>query len=259
MSDVYFNNTKGDWFVANHNENATINRNSPSVAGFVQNLSMNRQSMCVQVQYRYHTCGACGEKMPETQLIEHHAKEHSEVPFIMDMYELFEIDERLKCLACDTEIIENSFDKHMALCHPHTMLDSDNHISYDANETGNTSEYQTNDTVLYSCMLCNASGVNKTNLRRHHSRAHPDVPSQTNIYEIAKIGVKIICDICGKQLNGDKIEKHRMKYHPDKYGKPNETADGFHNICISSRELERLRNDNRIYEHNERLYLKDSE
>lgn len=172
------------------------------------NIAMNRddlstgippgQSLCMQIQYRYYTCGACGEKMLESQLVQHHSKLHGEVPFIMDMYELFEIDERIKCRECDIEITD-SFDKHMALTHPQILLDStnQNYPTYDAsvNECEPNDNWQSEinerpNPVFCLCTLCNAS-VMKPHKRRHHRLTHPEVSAHVNIYESAEVIEKV--------------------------------------------------------------------
>lgn len=61
------------------------------------------------------------------------------------------------------------------------------------------------------------------------------------------------------------MENHRLKYHPDIYvearnktPEPLAPPDGFHNVCISTSELERLRGLDRIYEVDGRIHLKDT-
>lgn len=269
--------TEGDWFHSNLNENDVMNRYNPSVAGIYQDPpTIQIDSYFERVQHRRFVCGACAEKVLEENLTSHHSIMHPEVPFIMDMYELFEIDEQCQCVCCNVEVNESNFKTHLELFHPQILGDDVNQninpysqsvpmsYGFPYNSIGQ-STYGGAISKLYTCKACPSSGIHQSNLRRHHARQHPNIQATTNLFELASVSTKITCEICNKQLKMERIEKHRLKYHPDKYGERKDQTmevkkppEGFHNICISNSELERLKGLDRIYELNGRLHLKDS-
>lgn len=277
MSNGYFNSTEGDWFLSNLSDNDVMNRYNPTVAGVFQYPSTIKiESYFVRVQHRRFVCGACAEKVLEENLTGHHSIMHPEVPFIMDMYELFEIDEQYQCIYCNVEVMESNFQTHLGLFHPQIVGDDANQninpyvqsVPMNHGFTYNHFEQSTSGgaiSKLYSCIACSSSGIHQSNLRRHHARQHPNISATTNLFQLTTVSTKIPCGICNKQLKVERIEKHRLKYHPDKYGEgkdqtkeTKEPPEGFHNICISSSELELLKRSDRIYELNGRLHLKDS-
>lgn len=261
-----FRSSEGDWVQSNLSKHDMDDQVNLIEIGSIQNASVNHNNLYERIQHRLFVCGACGEKVIEPNLSKHHLLMHSELPFIMDMYELFEIDERIQCLACNVEILENNFTKHMALYHPDILLDSVNGNEQSievpqCEEQPSTTQVICNESRLYNCQLCNAHGISEENLPRHHSRAHPDVSDETNIFILTKIIRKITCDICYKQMKINRIDKHRLMHHPEKYGPEkmdSEIPEGFCQVLVSHEEIKRLQNLQRIYENKGRLYLKDS-
>ncbi|XP_055306383.1 uncharacterized protein LOC129570704 isoform X2 [Sitodiplosis mosellana] len=282
MSQEFFNSTEGDWFLSNLSDNDAMNWNNPSVAGVFQNPPKNQiDSLFTRVQHRHFVCGACGEKIPEENLTNHHSVKHSRVPFIMDMYELFEIDEQFQCLCCNYEILESNFQTHLELFHPEVMANCANEnvpltseyvnpepnqqstFDYPIHGANQQTIYSDATSRFYRCKACPSSGISQSNLNRHRSRVHPNIPAGTDLFQLIKVLTKIKCDVCKKEIKSDRIEKHRLKYHPDKFGEARsetpttEPSEGFHNICVSTSELERLTRLDRIYELNGRIHLKD--
>lgn len=279
MSNGYFNSTESDWFLSNSSDNDIMNRYNPTVAGIVQNPpTIHIASYFVRVQHRRFICGACAEKILEENLTSHHSNMHPEVPFIMDMYELFEIDEQYQCIYCNAEVVESNFQTHLELFHPQIIGDDANQninpyihsqsVPMSHGFTYNRYEQTTFGgaiSKIYACKACPSSGILQSNLRRHQTRQHPNIPA-ANLFELTSVSTKIPCDICNKHLKVERMEKHRLKYHPDKYGdgkerteETKEPPEGFHNVCISNSELERLKRLDRIYELNGRLHLKDED
>lgn len=286
--------SKVDCLPSNQNYNDGINGNSRLV-DFANPAKCQIDSLFTRVQHRQFVCGAYGEKIAEESLMGHHLAHHSEVPFIMDMYELFEIDERFQCSCCNYDIVESNFQTHLELFHPELMADNaEQNGPLSVESVYSTSEYWNSEAEqqstfdysnkvtdrhityndgskrFYQCKACPSSSINGSNLRRHHSRVHPDIPAGVNLFYLIKTTTKtpcekVKCDVCSKQIKSDRIDKHRLKYHPDKYGKDTqcepattEPPQGFHNICISTSELERLKHLDRIYQLNGRIHLKDS-
>lgn len=286
--------SKVDWLLPSQSYNDAINGNSRSMD--TANAATSQiDSLFTRVQHRHFVCGACGEKIAEKSLMGHHLAHHSEVPFMLDMYELFEIDEQFQCTCCKYDILESHFQTHLKLFHPELLADSASQNGplsvesvYSTPEYWNSEAEQQSPSDyfdqeidrrtthsdgtkrFYRCKACPSSSINGSNLRRHHSRVHPDVPANVDLFYLIKTTTKtpyekVKCDVCSKQIKSDRIDKHRLKYHPDKYGKEaqsepatTEPPKGFHNICISTSELERLKHLDRIYELNGRIHLKDS-
>lgn len=120
MTTGFFNSVEGAWLRLNSNNNDAANRHNSSVTKYQIN------SFFTRVQYRLFVCGACGEQIQHENLSNHHSEMHSEVPFIIDMYELFEIDEQFQCVCCNAEVLENDFQTHLEQFHSDVLADQIN-------------------------------------------------------------------------------------------------------------------------------------
>lgn len=70
-----------------------------------------------------YQCGACGKIVPEHSLNRHHNNKHSSIPFTIDMYELYELNERAKCHLCPRVMDMEEMYKHQKNVHPHIFKD----------------------------------------------------------------------------------------------------------------------------------------
>lgn len=251
MSNGFADGSNGNWLHSSLSDSDAINQNNLSMCDLNQTpATNNNQTNFTRIHYRRFMCGACGEKVLEQELMAHHSENHFEMPFIMDMYEIFEIDELVQCLVCNAEMSEEDFKEHSHTCHSGVEIGA----------AKSNQELQIGDSTIgiYNCKMCHARGLKEPNLERHHLRAHSYIPANTNIFDfthLITITKKIKCDVCGKQYNEKSLQKHRLKYHPDKC----ESSQGFRQIYISDNEFKLLQSLNRFYETDGRIYLKDSD
>lgn len=282
MSHDLGNDSNGNWFRSNVGDE---NQNGVPLHNAYQMPSVNYNRQFSWVQHRRLMCGACGETLQEHYLSQHHAKRHPGVPFIMDMYELVEIDERVQCLLCGAEMFEEDFEEHSQNSHfqsdkefvmPNMAMqkyaagDRSNQRSLPSPEPeDDPSKPQVTAIGIYDCKMCDARGIREPNIKRHHSRRHPNISADVDIFNfthLVTITEKIKCEICGKSYHEKRMEKHRLKYHPDKCeGKAIEesphqvkSSEGFRQVYMSDSEFELLQSQNRFYEIEGRIYLKDS-
>lgn len=179
----------------------------------------NEGKVFTRIQYHRYICGACGKEKLEKNLTKHHAKNHSDVPFTIDMYELCEIDDRIQCLICNADKFENDFEKHINDCHPEIC--NENKPLNVVWQIKPTRSYSHNDYM-------------KINYQQ--TMDGNQVP-ENDVFEIIQQPKKNLCDDCSKELH---------------------TPTGYRNVCISDSEFNRLLSHNRIHHDNGRLYLKDS-
>lgn len=313
MSHEFLNTAYGDWYLSHANDNDTIVQNHPVMPDiFELPSSFDPNPFYTKVQHCRYLCGACGENILEQNLTEHHASQHPGTPFIIEMYELFEIDERFKCEICDMEQFEADLKEHLTDCHRQEVINY-YYTPYEpsppllpplpppqpmplmplmAVDTFNDDNQPIADNEVmtvpghFLCLACGVSSIRQNNLQKHRKKLHANIPHRVNIFAQQPDRQKFKCSICEKWLFEKAIEKHCMKYHPDKYddkhsyGSPAAAAakaaavadgtttttpppnvpatDGFRNIRVSNTEFQRLQNKNQIYEFNGIQYLKDS-
>lgn len=216
-----------------------------------------------QIPCRRFTCGACGRRIIERNLQNHHKKEHSGVPFNVDMYELYEIGEHVQCNICFEEMPENLFNKHQQKFHP-------NEVTIDENSNGEIISRR------YKCGSCGGIMDEKI-LEKHHKKVHSDIAFTMDMYELYEINTKIMCQVCGMKTQDNEYQEHRQKYHSNVSFEQNTTVmeynktgldeevgleyyanQDFYNVCISNYEFQRLMQQQRIYSQNGQLFLADS-
>lgn len=289
MSYQCSNSPEGVWFESDLNMNLNANdasiQSTSTLAGMPESAQSDvYRSSYEKVQLRRYMCGACGENVLEDDLAEHHSTLHSETPFFIDMYELFEIDEQIHCLICDVKFFDHELTKHIQEFHIEKYFDWSN-SNYVPNPiidevTWPQTEHEIPQKIQavkvggnFKCRICRASNIQVANLMSHRSELHAAIPMKVNIFVRQPEREKYKCEVCGKLCATEKsFLKHRHKYHPDKYGDDatksqneriskveDELTTGFRNIRISHEEFERFLNRNRIYEANGHHYLKDSE
>lgn len=210
--------------------------------------TINYDLLCTRIQCRIFMCGGCGEEVREQELKEHHTKVHAETPFIMEMYELYEIDEEIKCSICNADLDEGTVEEHIMLTHSNLADFTNDYAStnepsmdgwqpmdsyssdpslYDDNDriSGNDLDYADYSTAIWD------NGYQTT-----HGNMNPTLnPAMVN----------------GSSMNSnifDLIDEDRTNGAPE----------GFRNICVSNSEFYRLVSKNRIYLHEERYHLQDS-
>lgn len=191
---------------------------------------LNEGTIFKRIQYRRYICGVCGKEKSEQGINKHHAKNHSDVLFTMEIYELCEIDERIQCLICNTNELEKDFDKHINDCHSEIFGQKSEFCSqsvYNARPNG---------VWLINPLAKKMDNDNMTANWCQSQAIHDELPTN-DAFQIIHHQQKSLCDNCGTRLE-----------------KPN----GFRNVCISDNEFNRFLSQNRIYHNNGRLYLKDS-
>lgn len=220
-----------------------INHNRPALpdedADFKLPPTFNANVFYTKVQHCRYLCGACGENVLEQNLTEHNSTEHPGTPFIIEMYELFEIDERYACEFCASEQFEADLTKHLTECHRQELI---NHYYASAYSTPSP---QLSPQPLMSlvpfidaeldnrpiagtevmkvpghfiCLACGVSNIREKNLQKHRKKLHANIPQRVNIFSQQPDRPKFKCDVCAKWLFEKNVEKHCRKYHPDKYG-----------------------------------------
>lgn len=203
-----------------------------------------------RIQHRRFLCGACGETVLERHLSQHHDKSHPEVIFTMDMYEVIEIDELIQCSICNAEMFEECFEEHVQSVHQHAMPNK------------NDQSHNNNGIGIYKCKICDARGIRQSNRERHHSRTHPYISTNIDIFDFTHMVTannKVECNICKKHIHAKNLEKHRSKFHPDRRTNATvECVEGFRNIYISDKEFNSLKRQDRFYEVDGNVFLKDS-
>lgn len=292
MSREFFEPPESDWFLSYSNDNDTLNGNTAAVSGiFPSPPSTIHKPFYEKIQVRRYICGACAENVLEEDLAKHHATSHPETPFIVDMYELFEIDEKCHCSACDVDVNDVDWGMHIQAYHSDRFNNDWSNANYMPNlqcfqlnrpiidneaqiQPPNSQTLPNNMPERFRCKVCNVQ-IGGDRLWRHRSKQHPHIPREVNIFENEPEPHKFECEVCGKQMTEKRFDKHQKKYHPDKYGenkaiettknttakakKDEAVANGFRNIRISNEEFERLMTQKRLYEVDGWHYLKDSE
>lgn len=184
----------------------------------LQNPS-NEGKIFTRIQHRRYICGACGKEKLEQNLNKHHEKNHADVPFTIDMYELCEIDDRIQCLICNADKFEHDFEKHINDCHPEIF--NENKSSNVVWQIKPTRSYSHNDYLEIN----------------YQQTMYGNHAPENDVFEIIQHQKKNLCDDCAKEL---------------------QTPIGYRKVCISDSEFIRLLSHNRIYHDNGQLYLKDS-
>lgn len=241
--------------VVNHNTVSVIDELENTVSTPQQHniVPSNYDAYFSRIQNLRYMCCACGDKVLEQYLAVHHSENHSELTFIMDMYEVFEIDELVECLMCNATMFEEHFKDHMQSCHPKMESQTINHSSPSKEAIKQTP------IGYYNCKLCDAGGIKEQNLEKHHFRAHPHVPSNVDIFDFTYLKIKaekVKCDTCGKSYTEKSLKKHRLKRHPEN-GRENSTDQRFRPIFVSDKEFELMQGQNRLYEIDGHMYLRD--
>lgn len=224
-----------DWSRSQATVEDAINHNQPTPSDddkFELPLGFNAIVFYTKVQHCRYLCGACGENVLEQNLTEHNASEHPGTPFIIEMYELFEVDECYKCEFCDLEQFEADLTKHLTECHrqdiinyyyapppppqpllPLMSLDLglDNRPPIVGDEVMKVPGH-------FLCLVCGVSSIRENNLQKHRKKLHANIPQRVNIFNQQPDRSKFKCSVCQKWLFEKNVEKHCRKYHPDKYG-----------------------------------------
>lgn len=246
-----------DWFRSQANDDDdAINHNQPTLPDdnkFELPLRFNAHAFYTKVQHCRYLCGACGENVLEHNLTDHNASEHPGTPFIIEMYELFEVDECFKCELCDLEQFEADLTKHLTECHRQEIINyyyfaPENTPSpppppppprpllplmpFDSEIDNRQLPIVGNEVMKvpghFLCLVCGVSSIRGRNLPIHRKKLHANIPHRVNIFSQQPDRSKFKCDVCQKWLFEKNIEKHCHKYHPDKYG------DGKQSLGISA-------------------------
>ena len=231
MSDQYSEDDNSTLNGADGQSASEIDSLEPSTVkcGILRN-PLNEGTIFKRIQYRRYICGVCGKEKAEQGINKHHAKNHSDVPFTMEIYELCEIDERIQCLICNTDKLEKDFDKHINECHSETIGQQSQFCSrsvYNAPPNG----------VWLINPIPNQIDNHYMTANWCESQAVYDKLPSNDAFQIIHHQQKTLCDSCGTRL---------------------EKPTGFKNVCISDAEFHRFLSHNRIYHNSGRLYLKDS-
>lgn len=246
MSHEYLACPYGDWFLSHTKNDDKINQYQPdplSDGYFELTSTLDHAVFYTKVQHCRYLCGACGENVSEQNLTEHHSSAHPGTPFIIEMYELFEIDERYKCEICDLEQFEADLKKHLTECHRQEIYNY-YYASCTPSPTPVTPPLLPQPMPLVSlmpfgpeidnrpivgneimkvpghflCLACGVSSIRQKNLQKHRKKLHANIPHRVNIFSQQPDRPKFKCDVCKKWLFEKNIENHCRKYHPDKYG-----------------------------------------
>lgn len=239
MSYQHLNSHDDDWCLSQANDDDKINHNHPTMPNnnFEFPLTFNQNVFYTKVQHCRYLCGACGDNVLEQNLNEHHSTAHPGTPFIIEMYELFEVDERYKCEICDLEQFEADLKKHLTECHCQEIYNY-----YYAPCTPSPppppppqpmplmpfgSDIENRPIVgtevmkvpgHFLCLACGVSSIREKNLKKHRKKLHANIPHRVDIFSQQPDRPKFKCNVCEKWLFEKNIENHCRKYHPDKYG-----------------------------------------
>lgn len=251
--------------------------------------SFNVDVFYTKVQNCRYLCGACGENVLENEISEHHASEHGSAPFIIEMYELFEVDECFKCDICGADQLEGDLKKHLIDTHRDELISQyfvGEPIQFSA--PWSTSVLPTAPPMPlgplqpvraaplpplplkpsiepetatipgnFMCLACGIRNLHQKNLDKHRKKLHDNISYHVNIFAQQPDRHKVRCVLCEKWMFQKNLDKHCKMYHPYATDVPGD--DGFVNIRISNTEFQRMQTQNRIYERNGVQYLKDSE
>lgn len=200
MSHQFFGNPGSVWFPSNLNNSGTLFQSTSALQAIIENPQSNiYQSSYETVQLRRFMCGACGENVLEENLAEHHSNVHPGTPFIADMYELFEIDERIHCLLCDIKMFDHELTKHIQEFHiekfdncvnanyePNSAVDDVNQPDIEstiATNIANTPLHGVSSSGTFKCKICGTKNIRADHLKRHRSRLHPHLPKDVDLFE----------------------------------------------------------------------------
>lgn len=232
-----------NWSRPHANDDDAINHNRSALSDDANDFKLpstfNANIFYTKVQHCRYLCGACGENVLEQNLNEHNSTEHPGTPFIIEMYELFEIDERYKCEFCDLEQFEADLTKHLTECHRQEIINyyyapvytpsppppappqplmslMPFHSERDNRPIVDNEVMKVPGNFL--CLACGVSSIREKNLQKHRKKLHANIPHRVNIFSQQTDRSKFKCAVCEKWLFEKNIEKHCRKYHPDKYG-----------------------------------------
>lgn len=65
----------------------------------------------------------------------------------------------------------------------------------------------------FTCGACGCRVIER-NLQKHHTKEHPTVPFNVDMYELYEIGENVQCNICFEEMPENLFDKHQQKLHP---------------------------------------------
>lgn len=245
MSQQLKGDFESDAFRSNENDSDFGAQTNPEINDISHNQLTSGDQFCTRIQHRRFICGACGQEVLEEKLTEHHAQEHSELPFAMDLYELCEIDEQIQCAICNADLTKDNIEQHMK-SHRQAF---DDFFDLSNENVGFPSDpgLQSINNTAYDINQFRGIDLNYCAYAEQHFNGYSAM-NQTNAQIIPNgHGVSSnIFDIMDVEQN---LKNNGNRIRPPK---------GFRNVCISDDEFYRLVQHNRIYTNEGRLILKDS-
>lgn len=229
----------------------SVKQTNPKSPETCQTRSMDADAdgleLCTRIQYRRFICCVCGEEVVEQNLTAHHSSEHTEVPFISEMYELCEIDDQVQCSICNVDLTEDSVKGHMESEHPQVFWSC-----YGFSNENMSS----NDELMNNCVY-NAQELHGVNLYYGFGRTENAQPNFDQ-YNIMNNTTKYSTNQ-GKGLDSNDIfDVIDADQKAKDNGYRHKAPKGFHNVCISDSEYIRLLSHNRLYVSDGRLHVRDS-
>lgn len=165
-----------------------------------------------------YRCKVCDEMVLSHQLDRHQIQQHPDQPLDVHIYELLDayrisshlqnavkwfataamksqllVDElQYKCNACDQQVIDSEWNRHHSTYHLDIPLDMNIFERVDVNTKINEevippSDRGENEQINVQKYICGGCKQNvwDQELDHHHSKYHPDIPLDVNIFEIA--------------------------------------------------------------------------
>lgn len=181
--------------------------------------SFDPENMFTKLQICRYQCGACAKIITEKQLNKHHHKMHSTTPFTMEMYELYEVKDRIRCELCFRRMNETQMLTHRLQNHSDTIMSTGGN---QVDSIGNT-------------------------FQRQHNGLQQDCDPHQNGF---------VYNASGQSLMYNNSSSFRpLPSYPGTVQRPEQR---FLNVCISEIEFQRLANQGRLYIQNGIFFLTDS-
>lgn len=162
--------------------------------------------------YKCTICRADG--INEQNMANHQAKLHSDIPGIVEMFELSTKGHGVRCDVCRAEMKQGRLAGHMRRVHPEVLKDAKGSSDCKASQPLQLGQSSNTVTInTYKCKACDASGILEPNLIEHHSKKHKQIPINTKIFDLIGSTRRDKCNGCDRYIKEGHLKAHNLRFH----------------------------------------------
>lgn len=167
----------------------------------------------------YYQCSLCQvDSIAEDKRRKHHFRNHKAIYFEWNISKYTKTLEQVQCHICKFYTSDQNIRIHMILHHmPALVKKMSDVLPLSAMFESVCDENMAVISMVFKCGICGANGIMERNLNFHHSSNHRNVPFQIESYKFSGMTLEVECEICGKQLKENIIDKHMELFHIELY------------------------------------------